>query len=377
MNLKGLIKKAKEGPTPGSGAASEAAKQTTSAGAGSASPETVSATLRNSQDLPCLDVQANCIANLGGGSTYQSGQQGLEQSVWLLEDFLPEALALQISCLLRDSHRNDFLQLRGKRTAKFGGDPGPPFQQEPLPNWLQELCEVVGRAIGHLPLSRSESDNSAEDAGPHCLPNHVLVNQYRPGEGIMPHTDGPSYNPWAAIVSLDGAAVFDFWRDHAHAASGRAPALSLLVPPRSLLVFSGQAYAGHLHGISDRRTDEVDKDVRNWSSLAQRWRDQGIGSVPLWAREQLQVAWSELGGEEADREEETDRDMDKDNSSLAVTCDCSIEEGSIPVACLRRADRISLTLRRVPPPPPARSPSPTSALRGSDAAAAPNPSPAA
>eukprot|EP00405_Crypthecodinium_cohnii_P009171 CAMPEP_0206440042 /NCGR_PEP_ID=MMETSP0324_2-20121206/12549_1 /ASSEMBLY_ACC=CAM_ASM_000836 /TAXON_ID=2866 /ORGANISM="Crypthecodinium cohnii, Strain Seligo" /LENGTH=131 /DNA_ID=CAMNT_0053907735 /DNA_START=521 /DNA_END=915 /DNA_ORIENTATION=+ len=128
------------------------------------------------------------------------------------------------------------------------------------------------------------------------------------------------------------------------------------------------------------RIAEQTKWTRMFEIGAPLHKDGGIkGSavVPLWAREQLQVAWSELGGEEADREEETDRDMDKDNSSLAVTCDCSIEEGSIPVACLRRADRISLTLRRVPPPPPARSPSPTSALRGSDAAAAPNPSPAA
>lgn len=59
-----------------------------------------------------------------------------------------------------------------------------------------------------------------------------------PGQGILPHTDGPAYSPWAAVLSLGSAAVFEFWRDHAHAASGEASVLAVLLPPRSLLVFS-------------------------------------------------------------------------------------------------------------------------------------------
>ena len=32
-------------------------------------------------------------------------------------------------------------------------------------------------------------------------PNHVLVNEYLPGQGIMPHTDGPLFHPTIATVS--------------------------------------------------------------------------------------------------------------------------------------------------------------------------------
>lgn len=34
--------------------------------------------------------------------------------------------------------------------------------------------------------------------------NHVLINEYRPGEGIMAHQDGPLYTSAVAILSLVG-----------------------------------------------------------------------------------------------------------------------------------------------------------------------------
>eukprot|EP00439_Symbiodinium_sp_Y106_P081264 s42_g20.t1 len=168
------------------------------------------------------------------------------RSVRLAEDWLPEeAEAILLRNLRR--RRADFQMLRTKRTARYGGDPGPPFLPEVLPPWLQELCLAVGDAAALEPT-----------------PNHVLVNHYQPGQGILPHTDGPAYSPWAAIVSLGSAVVFDFWRDHAHVAGGEAPVASLLVPPRSLLVFSDEAYKQHLHGISDRLADDL-QGLDNWS----------------------------------------------------------------------------------------------------------------
>ncbi|CAK0911363.1 unnamed protein product, partial [Prorocentrum cordatum] len=124
------------------------------------------------------------------------------------------------------------------------------------------------------------------------VPNHVLVNHYRPGEGIMPHTDGPAYEPAAAILSLGSATVFEFWRDHAHVVGGEPPALALLVPPRSLLVFTEEAYSAHLHGIADRRYDEITA-VANWkgpSSWA-RW------APSPWAARQLEPAAAEADGD--------------------------------------------------------------------------------
>ena len=35
---------------------------------------------------------------------------------------------------------------------------------------------------------------------PSTLPNHVLLNEYQPGQGIMPHTDGPMYEERTATA---------------------------------------------------------------------------------------------------------------------------------------------------------------------------------
>eukprot|EP00971_Amphidinium_carterae_P019421 382274-Amphidinium_carterae.1 len=129
--------------------------------------------------------------------------------VYVVNDWLPndhEELLVETLRL----HSAAFTQLRGKRTACFGGDPGPPAQLQELPGWLTRLCSAVSGVISPNLVS-----------GDVC-PNHVLINHYRPGEGIMPHTDGPAYAPWAAILSLCSPVVFEFWRDHEHAASSEA-----------------------------------------------------------------------------------------------------------------------------------------------------------
>ena len=43
-------------------------------------------------------------------------------------------------------------------------------------------------------------------------PNHVLLNAYLPGQGILPHQDGPLYHPGVCIVSLGAPAVMRFTR---------------------------------------------------------------------------------------------------------------------------------------------------------------------
>mmetsp|Transcript_55181 Transcript_55181/g.118567 ORF Transcript_55181/g.118567 Transcript_55181/m.118567 type:complete len:405 (+) Transcript_55181:108-1322(+) len=113
--------------------------------------------------------------------------------------------------------------------------------------------------------------------------NSVRINQYRPGQGIYPHLDGPVYFPRAAIVSLGSHCVFDFYprldadeenrgfswdRDKEVPAApelppGTTPKLSILLEPGSLLVFSGDAFVHHRHGISALEEDEITAKVRN------------------------------------------------------------------------------------------------------------------
>ncbi|XP_030878235.1 alpha-ketoglutarate-dependent dioxygenase alkB homolog 6 isoform X1 [Leptonychotes weddellii] len=96
--------------------------------------------------------------------------------------------------------------------------------------------------------------------------NHVLVNQYLPGEGIMPHEDGPLYYPTVSTISLGSHTMLDLYeprqpKDDDPAEQPRSPprpATSLLLEPRSLLVLRGTAYTRLLHGIAAARVDALD-----------------------------------------------------------------------------------------------------------------------
>lgn len=51
------------------------------------------------------------------------------------------------------------------------------------------------------------------------LPNHVLINEYLPGQGIMPHEDGPAFYPVISTISLGSHTILDFYRhisDHSN-----------------------------------------------------------------------------------------------------------------------------------------------------------------
>ena len=65
-------------------------------------------------------------------------------------------------------------------------------------SWLQALA------------ARLAQDTHA--FGAEQLPNHVLVNAYLPGQGIMPHQDGPLYYPGVCIISLGCPSVVRFTR---------------------------------------------------------------------------------------------------------------------------------------------------------------------
>ncbi|PRW33548.1 alpha-ketoglutarate-dependent dioxygenase alkB-like protein 6 [Chlorella sorokiniana] len=134
----------------------------------------------------------------------------------------------------------------------------------PLPSWLQPL------------LGKLAADTGAYGEGQ--APNHVLINAYQPGEGIMPHEDGPLYHPVVVILSLQNPAVVRFARkrqegqqgDAAAAAEGteshaRAGQLvaSVACMPRSLLIFKDEAYSGCLHGILEAAVEDIDASVVN------------------------------------------------------------------------------------------------------------------
>lgn len=89
--------------------------------------------------------------------------------------------------------------------------------------------------------------------------NHVLVNEYQPGQGIMPHTDGPLYAPTIATISLQSHTIIDFYH-----AQGESAHCSLLLLPRSLFLVQGALYQD-LHGIAEATADTLSPAIANLS----------------------------------------------------------------------------------------------------------------
>ncbi|GAB5588568.1 hypothetical protein Unana1_03468 [Umbelopsis nana] len=76
-------------------------------------------------------------------------------------------------------------------------------------------------------------------------PNHLLVNEYEAGQGIMPHTDAPSiFGPVIMSLSLISACVMRFTNlDTGHS-------VDVLLPRRSMLVMTNEARYNYKHSIS-------------------------------------------------------------------------------------------------------------------------------
>jgi alkylated DNA repair protein alkB family protein 6 len=117
---------------------------------------------------------------------------------------------------------------------------------------------------------------------PHGAPNHVLINEYLPGQGIMPHEDGATYFPLVATVSLGAPIVLDIYdknkeqTENEMKPSGeesekekRRPKFRILQEPRSVLVTSGSMYTDYLHGIAETEADSdlTPKTIANWDLL--------------------------------------------------------------------------------------------------------------
>jgi len=208
----------------------------------------------------------------------------------------------------------------GRHVRSVGGTVlGSVLLPSPLPSWATGLVRRLGEAgVGFGDGSGGAPSATANRA------NHVLANVYPAGAGILPHTDGPAYAPVAAILSLgeDSPAVMRFFTAGAGdgggggggGTGGAAPAFSIFLPPRSLLVFRGAAYTAHRHGIAaDVGGDVVDGSLLNPAAAA---------------------AWAAAAG--AGREQQQQQQQQQEEG-----------QGQAPLTIRRGPLRVSLTVRRV------------------------------
>lgn len=106
--------------------------------------------------------------------------------------------------------------------------------------------------------------------------NHVLVNEYLAGQGIMAHSDGPLFAPIICTISCGSHTVLRFHEidsyDDEHAVSSddgkRKLVCQLLIEPRSLLILKHDMYEKYLHSISDDTCDLISADLANVEQCA-------------------------------------------------------------------------------------------------------------
>ncbi|MCJ1417013.1 hypothetical protein MMC32_003352 [Xylographa parallela] len=165
----------------------------------------------------------------------------------------------------------------------------------PLPAWISE--PIISRLLSLPIVSEADSGNIFSDS-PHKAPNHVLINEYSPGQGIFPHEDGSAYHPVVATISLGSHIVLDIYAKKNDGSGEREaePRWRILQEPRSLLITTGELYREHLHGIAETEVDEDlnEKGVVNWKLLGRK-EDFGGGEkrrgtrVSLTFRDVLKV----------------------------------------------------------------------------------------
>jgi len=203
---------------------------------------------RNSGSIGNTHVLSYCANKL---ETYRLPTDA--NSIYCIPDYVDEAGEQALCDFIADARtQGRSVKLRDRSVQVWGGDVTPTglnVGTNTLPPILDDLTRQMA-CLGIFPEN--------------ITPNHVLINDYPPNGGIMPHCDGPAYFPIAAILSLGSSVVMDFTRKVDELKTGLSNGIfSVFVPSRSLLVFKEEIYTSALHGIDTRSEDELSSDILN------------------------------------------------------------------------------------------------------------------
>lgn len=81
--------------------------------------------------------------------------------------------------------------------------------------------------------------------------DQVIINEYKPGQGISSHIDcEPCFEDTIVSLSLGSGCIMDFTSKF-----NKTQKIPVWLEPRSLVILSGEARDAWLHGIAARKTD--------------------------------------------------------------------------------------------------------------------------
>ncbi|KAK1751673.1 alpha-ketoglutarate-dependent dioxygenase alkB 6 [Echria macrotheca] len=226
----------------------------------------------------------------------------LPPSAYYIADFISEEEEQFILRKIETAPKARWRQLTHRRLQTWPSDlvKNTLLDSQPLPEWLEQ--PVVSRLLS-IPLS--EGKPNIFEPSPHGRPNHVLINEYPPNTGIMPHKDGSAYYPVVCTVSLGSSICLNLYKSKEDGALDPEPVWRILQEPRSLLITTADLYTEYLHGI-DALSEDVnlsEQTVANWHllrspSLYQDGRYERQTRTSLTFRDVLKVSklGNKLGG---------------------------------------------------------------------------------
>nr|XP_040227987.2 alpha-ketoglutarate-dependent dioxygenase alkB homolog 6 [Anopheles coluzzii] len=187
--------------------------------------------------------------------------QNCPPSIYYLPDFITKEEECAIMQAVDKTPRPRWTQLSNRRLINYGGVPHPKGMiAEDIPVWLHHYVERINQLNVYAEGIKA---------------NHVLVNEYLPGQGIMPHLDGPLFFPTITTISCGSHTVLEYYEqtEDASGQSGsgslvRQHKTSILLEPRSLLVVKDDMYHKYLHSIAEREEDTIDARVANLSLVS-------------------------------------------------------------------------------------------------------------
>ena len=190
---------------------------------------------------------------------------------------------------LHTARSGRWTSLSNRRVQRHGGvvtEDGKPMIEQQIPKYLHPLKCRIERQLEELKLS------------PAIQINHVLVNEYTPGQGIMAHTDGPAYVPIVCTLSTGSGQTLNIRHVETRALLHQASDLKfkpltrhpwwplvkhkpkirskVYLEPGALNILHGEVYP-HLHEIEPVTSDPIGPFLSNYHLLASP--DQNENSV--------------------------------------------------------------------------------------------------
>ncbi|KAI0166509.1 hypothetical protein GGR57DRAFT_27957 [Xylariaceae sp. FL1272] len=192
----------------------------------------------------------------------------LPPAAFYIPDFITQDEERHILDRIASAPKPRWKQLTRRRLQTWPSDlVNNRLVEAPLPPWLEDpiLPRLLSLHVG--PDTGSTARIFANS--PHGRPNHVLINEYPPGIGIMPHKDGSAYHPIVCTVSLGASICLNIHEMKKDGALENVPSWRILQEPRSLLITTADLYTNYLHGISDIQEDAdlSDTTIANWALL--------------------------------------------------------------------------------------------------------------